>query len=164
MQGNLLEDLNAGVSLRKAAQVRLDNLGQIKNRCTFINDKVRIDRLQHRMELMRLLWRREEIEALQKELDLCTQKDKLAESLPLALKMFSAKETNKRAFTKKSAVAILLIVFGFVPAKNAKKADLLEELNNQDQQHPGKIDEALVDYPIEAVPESQTEEPSAENG
>ena len=50
-----MDDVNAGISLQKAAQVRLDNLAQIKSRCTFINDPHRLGRLRDRFELQRSL-------------------------------------------------------------------------------------------------------------
>ena len=46
IQGTLIDDLNEGVSLQKAAQVRLENLGQIKSRSTFINDPIRLERMR----------------------------------------------------------------------------------------------------------------------
>ena len=48
IQGTLMDDLNEGVSLQKAAQVRLDNLGQIKSRSTFINYPTRLEHLRAR--------------------------------------------------------------------------------------------------------------------
>ena len=63
-QDTLMDDLNEGVSLQKSAQVRLNNLGQIKSRSTFINDPTRLERLRVRYELQRSLGRRDEIELL----------------------------------------------------------------------------------------------------
>jgi hypothetical protein len=38
IQDSLMDNVNAGVNLRKTAQCRLDNLRQIKSSSTFIND------------------------------------------------------------------------------------------------------------------------------
>jgi len=43
VQGTMMVDLNAGVLLQAAAQVRLDNLGQIRARSQFINSPGRVD-------------------------------------------------------------------------------------------------------------------------
>ena len=64
MQGNLLEDLDQGVHLQKAAQVCLNNLGLIKSSSMFINNPTRLARLRARLELQRSLGRRQDIEAL----------------------------------------------------------------------------------------------------
>ena len=67
IQGTLMDDLNEGVSLQKAAQVRLDNLGQIKSRSTVINDPTGLERMRARYELQSSLGRRDEIERLDDE-------------------------------------------------------------------------------------------------
>jgi len=51
LQGELMADLMDGVPREKAAQVRLDNLGQIRNRCQEINEPKRLERLRQRLEL-----------------------------------------------------------------------------------------------------------------
>jgi hypothetical protein len=43
----------AGFSLQKAAQVRLDNLGLVKNHAYFVNNQNRIELLEQRLELQR---------------------------------------------------------------------------------------------------------------
>ena len=62
-----MDDLNEGVSLQKVAQVRLNNIGKIKIRSTFINDPTRLERLRARYELQSSLGRRDEIEHLDDE-------------------------------------------------------------------------------------------------
>jgi hypothetical protein len=48
IQGELMADSGkAGFSLQKAAQVRLDNLGLVKNHSCFINNPKRMERLEH---------------------------------------------------------------------------------------------------------------------
>ena len=112
IQGTLMDDLNEGVSLQKSAQVRLDNLGQIKSRSTFINDLKRLERLRARYELQRSLGRRDEIERLDDEESMEQEKAKLETKLPDAVNIFSNNETGKHAFTKECATSILLIIFG----------------------------------------------------
>ena len=94
-----MDDLNEGVSLQKAAQVRLYNLGQIKSLSTFINDPTRLDIMRERYELQSSLGRRDEIERLDDEERMEQEKDKLATKLPDAVKMFANNKTGKLAFT-----------------------------------------------------------------
>ena len=107
IQGTLMDDLNEGVSLQKSAQVRLENLGQIKSRSTFINDPTRLECLRAIYELQRYLGRRDEIERLYDEERMEQQKAKLATKLPDGVKMVANNETGKRAFTKECATSIL---------------------------------------------------------
>ena len=55
IQVYLMAYLNEGVYLQKAAQVRLENLSQIRNQSTFINDPQRLGRLRGRLEMMKSL-------------------------------------------------------------------------------------------------------------
>ena len=50
-----MADLIEGISHQKAVQVRLDNLDQIRNRSTFINDPQRLGRLRDSLEMMKSL-------------------------------------------------------------------------------------------------------------
>ena len=98
----------AGFSLQKAAQVRLDNLGLVKNHSCFVNNQNRIELLEQRLELQRSIGRSEEIRkssALEKDL---AEMDKLSPLLFEAIAMYKATETTKRGFTKDSIKSILL--------------------------------------------------------
>ena len=117
IQGTLLDDLNEGVSLPKAVRVRLNNLGQIKRRSTFINDPTRLERLRVRYELQRSLGRRDEIELLDDEERMEQEKAKLATELPDAVKMFANNETGKRTLTKECETSILLIIVGNITVR-----------------------------------------------
>ena len=141
-----MADLNEGVSLQKAAQVRLDNLGQIKSRSTFINDPTRLERLRARFELQRSLGRREELERLDDEDKMEGEMARLAEKLPGAVQLFNANQTGKRAFTKECAMAMLLIIFRKSPAKSAKKADLIKLLGTESEHQPELMVEAIAKY------------------
>ncbi len=103
IQGDLMADSGkAGFSLQKAAQVRLDNLGLVKNHSCFINNPKRIKLLEQRLELQRSIGRSEEIRkssALEKDL---AEIDKLSPLLFDAIAMYKANETTKRGFTKDS--------------------------------------------------------------
>jgi len=46
VQGTMMADLNVGVPLQAASQVRLDNFGQIRARSKFINSPGQVDRME----------------------------------------------------------------------------------------------------------------------
>ena len=121
IQGDLMADSGeAGYSLQKAAQVRLDNLGLVKNHSCFVNNQNRIELLEQRLELQRSIGRSEEIRkssALEKDL---AEMDKLSPLLFEAIAMYKANETTKRGFTKDSIKSILLTVFGIAPPNSGK--------------------------------------------
>ena len=99
----------AGFSLQKAAQVRIDNLGLIKNHSWFVYNPNRIELLlEQRLELQRSIGRTEGIRkssALEKDL---AEIDKLSPLLFQAIAMYKANKTTKRGFTKDSIKSILL--------------------------------------------------------
>jgi hypothetical protein len=141
IQGDLMADSGkAGFSLQKAAQVRLDSL--VKNHSCFINNPKRIELLEHWLELQRSIGRLEEIRkssALEKDL---AEIDKLSPLLFDAIALYKANEATKRGFTKDSIKSILLTVFGIAPPNSGKlssKSEWLKLLQQQDKDHPGKI-------------------------
>jgi hypothetical protein len=96
--------------LQKAAQVRLDNLGLVKNYSCFINNPKCIKLLEQRLELQHSIGRLEDIQnssALEKEL---VEMDKLSPLLSEAIVMYKANETSK-GFPKDCIKSILLTVF-----------------------------------------------------
>jgi hypothetical protein len=99
----------AGFSLQKAAQVRIDNLGLIKNHSWFVYNPNRIELLlEQRLELQRSIGRMEGIRkssALEKDL---AEIDKLSPLLFQVIAMYKANKTTKRGFTKDSIKSILL--------------------------------------------------------
>jgi hypothetical protein len=130
-------------SLQKAAQVRLDNLGLVKNHSCFVNNLKRIKILEQRLELQHSIGRLEEIQkssALEKEL---AEMDKLSPLLSEAIVMYKANETSKRGFTKDCIKSILLTVCGIPPPNSrppSSKSEWLKLLQQQDKDNPGKID------------------------
>jgi len=72
IQGDLMADSGeSGFLLQKAAQVRLDNLGLVKNHSCFVNNPNRIKLLEQMLEIQRSIGRSEEIRkssALEKDL------------------------------------------------------------------------------------------------
>ena len=141
-----MDDLNEGVSLQKAAQVRLYNLGQIKSLSTFINDPTRLDIMRERYELQRSLGRRDEIERLGVEERMEPEKAKLGTKLPDAVKIFANNETGKRAFTKECATYILLIIFGKPHSKSLVKKELIKLLDTEDKHKPELMIDAITKY------------------
>jgi len=77
VQGTIMADLNAGVPLQKAAQVRLDNLPQICNRSQFVNSPDWVDCLEQCLTLRRSLGRASAIADQEAAADLGIKKDKL---------------------------------------------------------------------------------------
>ena len=147
MQGELWNDIAGGVTLEKAAQVRLDNIGMGKSHGCFLNDPLRLERLQSRLELQRSIGKRDEIQRLTAEGKELAEKDKLSPLLLDAIKMFKAKETNKKGFTKDCIKSISLSVFGIAPPSSGKlstKPAWMALLERLDADNPGKIDEQLA--------------------
>ena len=73
--------------------------------------------------------------------------DKLSPLLFDAIAMYKANETTKRGFTKDSIKSILLTVFGIAPPNSGKlssKSEWLKLLQQQDKDHPGKIDSPVA--------------------
>jgi len=61
IQGDLMADSGEAVfSLQKAAQVRLDNLGLVKNHSCFVNNPNHIELLEQWLELQHSSWRKSE--------------------------------------------------------------------------------------------------------
>ena len=146
MQGTLLEDVNGGVSLQKAAQVRLDNLAQIKARCTFINDPARLGRLRDRLELQRSLGDIEDANRRETAQKKDQEKAELQDILPEAIRMHMAGLTEKRTFTKAHAKSILLLVFESSPAASRRKTDLVDDLKAMEEKHPDCLMEAAEKF------------------
>lgn len=166
MQGSLMADVNAGVNLRKAAQCRLDNLGQIKSRSAFINDPTRLQRMQSRLELQKSLGRVDEIaevEAAEK------QRAAMIDLEPLVLEaitMYEAGQTSHRDFTKDKCKALLSVVFGVSFKKTAKKDELVKLVEESAAKNPDKLTAAAEkfrannDAPVPDLPEPETDLPS----
>jgi len=141
IQGDLMADSReAGFSLQKAAQVRLDNIGLVKNH--------HIKLLEQRLELQHSIGRSEEIQkssALEKDL---AEMDRLSPLLFQTIAMYKAKiETTKRGFTKDSFKSILLAVFRITPPNSEKlssKSEQLKLLQQQDKDNPGNMDSPVA--------------------
>ncbi len=129
IQGDLMADSReAGFSLQKAVQVRLDNLGLLKNHSCFINNLKCIELLEQWLELQHSIGRLEEIQkssAIKKEL---AEMDKLSPLLIQVIAMYKANETTKRGFIKDSIKSILLTVFGITPPNSGKLSSKSEWL------------------------------------
>ena len=172
MQGTLMADVKEGVPLDKAARVRLDNLGQIKNRTQFINDPKRMANLQARLELLESLGHAEEMAKLVSKNQRVEDEIALELHVPAALRMYHAGETSKRAFTREFIKSILVVAFGLaVPPKSAKKSDLLTTLKAQVELHPDKLAAATSRFlpedsnteaaPAAAAPAAAADAPAA---
>ena len=107
IQGNLMADSReAGFSLQKAAQVRLDNLGFVKNHSCFVNNPNHIKLLEQWLELQHSIGRLEEIRkssALEKYL---AEMDKLS---PLLFQVIEC--TKQMRLPRKGLQRIVSIQF-----------------------------------------------------
>ena len=55
IQGDMMADLNKGVPLQKAAQVKLDNLVKVKSHSNLANHPGWLDRLRNRLKIQKPL-------------------------------------------------------------------------------------------------------------
>jgi hypothetical protein len=133
--------------LQKAAQVRLNNLGLVKNHWCFIKNPKRIKLLEQWLELQHSIGWLEEIQkssALEKEL---AEMDILSPLLSEVIVVYNANETSKRGFTKDRIKSILLTVFGITPPNSgplSSKSEWLKILQKQDKDNTGKIDSPVA--------------------
>ena len=107
-----MEDLNEGISLKRATQVRLDNLGQIRNRSQFINFPSRVDRMEQRFTLQQSMGRAEEMAVLEAAEKLDEEKDKSQSDIASAIAMVKEGETEKGKIMIKHTRAMLVLVVG----------------------------------------------------
>jgi hypothetical protein len=134
-------------SWQKAAQVKLNNLGLVKNHSCIINNPKCIKLLEQQLEPQHSIGRSEEIRkrsALKKEL---AEMDKLSPLLSEAIVMYKANETSRRGFTKDHIKSILLTVFGITPPNSeplSSKSEWLKLSQLQDKDNPGKIDSPVA--------------------
>ena len=152
VQGSLMADVNAGVPLEKAAQVRLDNLGLIKRHALFVNNPQRLERHRERLEMMRSLGLVQEMATQEAEEIRAAEKVALAHVLGAAIKMYQAEGTGKRTFQKKPARAILVSVFDVSPKKSLAKKELIEILEEEARTQPALIDGYEIEDAIAAIP------------
>ena len=143
IQGIMMADLNEGVPLQKAAQVKFDNLVQVKSHSNFANHSGRLDHLRNRPEIQTLLGMLAEIERPLVEKSMSMEKVLLQPILAEVIKMLKANDMDTGSFQKKHVRAILLIIFECSPKKSAGKKDLMDEVRKQTEKHPNKIDEAF---------------------
>ena len=87
IQGSLMADINKCVSLQKAAQVRLDNIYQIRNRSTFINDTQQLVRIRDRIKMMQSMGYIKNYNQRETEEKKEGERKKLSEIFPNAIMM-----------------------------------------------------------------------------
>jgi len=149
LEGRLIADFQDGVPLQKVAAVRPDNLGYIKSTSGFVNNLERMDCLEARLELPKSMSMAQDYKKrIQAEKRDAACSD-VASLLNLVLKMFGANDTKTWAFTNNHAKAMLFIVFGLEPPKNAKKGDLLTLLEKETADNPDKIRGAVQAAQVE---------------
>ena len=152
MQGSMWWDVNeGGVPLRKAAQVRLDNLGQIKCRSTLINDDVRLERLKFRFEMQRSIGHLDEVGKAASAEKRDDEKKKIRGLLKNAIRMYIDGNLG-RALTKDHIRSILLFIFDSPNAsKSAKKDILLKELDDAATKQPNLLIEAADEHSLDVL-------------
>ena len=103
--------LNEGVSLQKTAQVWLENIAQIRNRSTFINDPQRLGRLMDKLEMMKSLGYTENCNWRETEKKKEEERKKMSEILPNAIMMHIQGKSGSAKFTKSHIVTLLVRAF-----------------------------------------------------
>mmetsp|Transcript_38277 Transcript_38277/g.92335 ORF Transcript_38277/g.92335 Transcript_38277/m.92335 type:complete len:351 (-) Transcript_38277:10-1062(-) len=160
-QGTLMEDIGSGTCQRRAAQCRLDHLGQVKSHPQFVNDPRRLVAHRQRLELLRSLGRVNEFAAEEEAGKRAAMKVNLNELVPDALELYMKGDIKVRSFTKAKIDAILLVVFDDSIPKNAKKSERLAKLNELHTKDPSKISDYLsgaltaLSEPVPAAPPDQ---------
>ena len=85
---DVMNDVHVGHSKKKAASVRLDNLGQIKSHSCFVNNPERMERLKTKLGLMRSIGRVDEGRAMVEANKLNNDRLQLASILAEAIRLF----------------------------------------------------------------------------
>ena len=166
IMANIMDDVNAGISKRKAIKCRLNYLGQVGGHSAVINDDKTNSLNKFRLNLMMSQAHAEELGQKQKATKKKAAQNDLLECLPEALDVY-AKGEYGRALTKLKIEAILTLVFADnMPGSKHNKAAMLERLNKLAEESPGKILEAVEKHPYDptkppALPPPSTPKSSA---
>ena len=168
IMATIMDDINAGVSKRKAIKTRLNNLGQIAGQSAVINDSKTNDLLKFRLSLMMSQAHAEELGKKEKATKKKAAQGTLLEIVPKALELYAKGETG-RPLTKIMIEAIISIVFSETfPAAKYNKPDMVAKINQLAEESPGKILEATKQYPYDqskppALPPATTNSPDSES-
>ena len=138
--------------LKKAAKVRLENLGLVKRHGFFINNPKRLERHRERLEMTRSLGLVQAMERQEAEESREAEKLALAPVVGDAIKMYSEGKSGGRGFQKKHARAILVSVFGVCPKKSLSKGELMISLEEEARRRPGLIDSYEIADDAPALP------------
>ena len=142
-----MADLNEGVSLQKSVQVQLNNLAQIRNQLTFINDPQRLGRIRDRLEMMKSLGytnncnRRETKERKEDE------RKNLSEILPNAIMIHIQGKSGSAKFTKSHVVTLLVRVFEqTAPTRTNRNNELMDDLRAMKENNPDCLMESAEKF------------------
>ena len=106
-----MADLNEGVSIQKAVQVRLENLSQIHNQSTFINDTQQLVRIRDRLKMMQSLGYIKNYNQRETEKKKEGERKKLSEIFPNTIMMHIQDKSGRSNFTNSHIRTLLVCVF-----------------------------------------------------
>jgi hypothetical protein len=150
--GTIMEDVNSGISLKKAVQTRMNNIGEIGGQSGLVNDPKRNELIKFRLQLMQSQAEVTEHEQKQRASKRKAAAIDMKTILPHALHLYDSVDssigTYPRAFTKKHCEAILTIVLSqTINANNMKRNEMILELQKQLESKPTAIHDAMGQYP-----------------
>jgi hypothetical protein len=135
---DLMDDVNAGISLKKAIRSRMNNLAEIGGRSGLINSDERNQRLKERLQLLASQAETAETTNAAKASKKKAAQSDLSSILPEALHLYDSVDADidstafPRAFTKKFAKAILFLIFGVTMSASTKKQDMIDPPSSPD--------------------------------
>ena len=128
LEKDLMDSVGNGNNMQQAARARLDNTGQVKAHCMFINGPERLQRIVDKAQLAESVGCVQEVQRKEAAQKAAGERDKLAPLLEPAIQMFRNGDTGKRPFTINHIKALLFFAFAIEPKKSGKKADWLGQL------------------------------------
>ena len=149
IMANIMDDVNAGISKRKAIKTRLNYLGQVGGHSAIVNDTKTNELNKFRLNLMMSQAHAEELGQKEKATKKKAAQNDLQETLPEALYLY-AKGEYGRALTKLKIEAILSLVFlEDMPGSKHNKPAMLEKLHKLAEESPGKVFESIGKHPYD---------------
>ena len=135
---DLMDDVNAGISLKKAIRSRMNNLAEIGGRSGLINSDERNQRLKEHLQLLASQAEIAETTNAAKASKKKAAQSDLSSILPEAPHLYDSVDADidstafPRAFTKKFAEAILFLIFGVTMSASTKKQDMIDPPSSPD--------------------------------
>jgi hypothetical protein len=150
--GTIMEDVNVGISLKKAVQTRMNNIGEIGGQSGIVNDPKRNELVKFRLQLMHSQAEVTEHEQKERASKRKAAAVNMKTILPHALHLYDSVDAGStsypKKFTKKHCEAILTIVLSqTINASNMKRNEMIRMIQNQLETKPTAIHDAMAKYP-----------------